>query len=197
MLNEHHSTKLTADKPASVPQLCQVPQTDDFVGQLELVFERPAAPVEFEQTSYGRRKLPRGNCLQCGRPVFAVKASVRFCPGSCGSIYKNALQTGANNPNWKGGIAADHYHYKKLQVERYPERVAARKAVFDAVKSGRLVKELCACGQADVQAHHHQGYDRANRLNVLWRCRSCHREDHGGMKFAAKPTPALAVKEAR
>ncbi|HRQ55036.1 MAG TPA: hypothetical protein PL018_12315 [Ignavibacteriaceae bacterium] len=31
-----------------------------------------------------------------------------------------AKQSGENNPNWKGGISKDNYHYKKIQVERYP-----------------------------------------------------------------------------
>jgi transcriptional regulator len=37
---------------------------------------------------------------------------------------KNRL--GKCNPNWKGGISSNNYHYKKLQIERYPDRTISR-----------------------------------------------------------------------
>lgn len=33
---------------------------------------------------------------------------------------------GENNPNWKGGISQNYYHYKKIQKQRYPEKIKAR-----------------------------------------------------------------------
>ena len=27
------------------------------------------------------------------------------------------------NGNWKGGISKDNYHYKKIQIERYPKKI--------------------------------------------------------------------------
>ena len=83
---------------------------------------------------------------------------------------------GADNPNWKGGISKNHYHYKKLQVERYPEMVNARKKVHQALKSGKLKKKPCAiCGSEDVQAHH-KNYDCP--LDVVFLCKKHHHELH-------------------
>lgn len=85
---------------------------------------------------------------------------------------------GENNPNWKGGISRDHYHYKKLQRERYPERLLARKKLSRAVKSGKVVKGYCqVCGATDVFAHHP---DYSEPLRVDWLCREHHRQAHGG-----------------
>jgi hypothetical protein len=83
---------------------------------------------------------------------------------------------GKNNPNWKGCISKNHYHYKKLQIERYPERVAARRAVLDAKSKGTLkVPSKCSdCGKkAKVQAHHK---DYSKPLDVTWLCDQCHRK---------------------
>lgn len=63
---------------------------------------------------------------------------------------------GAQNPAWKGGISKDNYRYKKLQLQRYPDRIKARVLVHRAVKAGRLQKEPCAkCGREPTFAHHH------------------------------------------
>ena len=84
---------------------------------------------------------------------------------------------GENNPNWKGGISKNHYHYKKLQVARYPDRVRARSKVHSAIKSGALKKKPCEiCGETKVFAHHN---DYSKPLDVHWFCRKHHRELHG------------------
>ena len=84
-----------------------------------------------------------------------------------------------NNPNWKGGISKNNYHYKKLQKERYPERIKAREMVHNAVKSGRLgVSTLCDdCGEValSIEAHHE---DYSQPLKVVWLCKKCHRSRH-------------------
>lgn len=85
-------------------------------------------------------------------------------------------QKGENNFNWKGGISKNHYHYKKLQVAKYPERVKARHKVHLAVKNGSLKKQPCeVCGSEFVFAHHE---DYNNPLDVVWLCRPHHREKH-------------------
>jgi|JI7StandDraft_1071085.scaffolds.fasta_scaffold265956_2 hypothetical protein len=58
-----------------------------------------------------------------------------------------------------------------------PDKNPARVAVFRAVKSGKLVRpETCSsCGKScKPQAHHHKGYDKENRLDVVWLCSGCH-----------------------
>jgi hypothetical protein len=58
------------------------------------------------------------------------------------------------------------------------ERDLAMQAVRYAVKTGRLVKpghcQTPGCVRADVQAHHHKGYSREHRLDVVWLCHKHH-----------------------
>jgi len=83
---------------------------------------------------------------------------------------------GKDNPNWKGGISKDNYHYKKLQKERYPEKVKARQIVHNAIQSGKLVRKPCeVCGDDNTQAHH-EDYNKP--LDVIWLCPKHHRKKH-------------------
>ena len=72
-------------------------------------------------------------------------------------------------------------HGKKLKAKhclayqrRYPEKQAAHNAVFNAVRTGRLIKpSACAeCGTVGVVEAHHADY--ARRLDVEWLCQVCH-----------------------
>ena len=84
--------------------------------------------------------------------------------------------TGENNPNWKGGRSKNPYFYKKIQKERYPERVKAREIVHRELRSGRLVREDCSvCGESEAEAHHD---DYNKPLDIKWLCKKCHREYH-------------------
>ena len=86
-------------------------------------------------------------------------------------------QIGENNPNWRGGISKDNYHYKKLQIERYPKRIKARETVRQAIRSGTIVRGECSvCGiDEKIEAHHP---DYSSPLTVKWLCRKHHRELH-------------------
>jgi len=79
------------------------------------------------------------------------------------------------NPNWKGGISKNNYHYKLIQKERYPERIKARELVGQAKKKGILKPEPCGiCGTYELIEAHHPDYSRP--LKVEWYCREHHRE---------------------
>lgn len=58
---------------------------------------------------------------------------------------------------------------------RHPERHAARRAVHNALRFGRLVRQPCRCGSTRVEAHHP---DYALPLHVEWLCRRHHVERH-------------------
>lgn len=58
-------------------------------------------------------------------------------------------------------------------------RLRARNAVAQALRSGALVKpSRCSrCGSRKrVEAHHHRGYAREYRLDVVWLCSWCHKD---------------------
>lgn len=64
---------------------------------------------------------------------------------------------------------------QKLKEEK-PKVVAARNAVSNAVRDGRLRKMDCAfCGSSKTEAHHH---DYAKPLDVTWLCSPCHSRFH-------------------
>jgi len=89
-------------------------------------------------------------------------------------------QHGKNNPNWKGGIAKNNYYYKKLQIERYPERVHARNLLDKAVRQGKITRLPCeVCGNPKTEAHH-ENYSKP--FDVQWLCKKHHNEIHGGIK---------------
>jgi hypothetical protein len=65
-------------------------------------------------------------------------------------------------------------------------KAAARYAVSNAVRDGRLVKGPCQeCGTWLVQAHHHKGYEREYWLDVVWLCVRHHKAVHGHLRVVA------------
>jgi hypothetical protein len=59
-----------------------------------------------------------------------------------------------------------------------PRKVAARGAVYRALKKGTLVRTSCeGCGEPNADAHH-DSYLKAEWLNVRFLCRKCHKGWH-------------------
>lgn len=67
---------------------------------------------------------------------------------------------------------------------RSPEKVTARSAVNNALKSGRLTKPTSCerCGERRPQAHHYLGYAPEHHLAVRWLCTWCHSLAHAPRK---------------
>jgi DNA-binding CsgD family transcriptional regulator len=94
-----------------------------------------------------------------------------------GIVKSNSKRVGDKNPVWKGGISSNNYHYKKIQIARYPERVNARRILNEEVRAGRIKRGPCViCGVLRTQGHHE---DYQKPLSVIWLCRMHHREEHG------------------
>lgn len=116
----------------------------------------------------------------------------RYCSLKCSATNSVAIASKAShqtprtkerNPNWKDGISKNNYHYKKIQKERYPNRVKAREILKQAIRSGIVTKpNYCSlCGdiysEDKTQIHgHHEDYKQP--LVVVWCCRKCHRKLH-------------------
>ncbi len=62
----------------------------------------------------------------------------------------------------------------KNSALRFPEKVKAREIVSNAIRDGRLKRELCHCGKYG-HAHHE---DYSNPLEVIWLCTTHHKELH-------------------
>lgn len=82
--------------------------------------------------------------------------------------------------DWRKRNAARQRALELLSRRRDPQRWNAYQAVRRAVKTGRLKRPECCqlCGlpggSKGIESHHHKGYDRANRLDVMWLCSTCH-----------------------
>lgn len=58
---------------------------------------------------------------------------------------------------------------------------AARASVRMAILLGKLKRLPCQmCGSLESQAHHHNGYEKDHRLDVMWLCRKHHRDFESG-----------------
>ena len=71
----------------------------------------------------------------------------------------------------------NYYQAKKPKREYDPAKQPARVAVYRAIKNGKLVRpmECQQCGEkCKPDGHHHNGYDKAHYLDVVWLCRKCH-----------------------
>ena len=98
-------------------------------------------------------------------------------------VMHKASQVGANNHNWKGGIAKNNYHYKKIQKQRYPERIKARAKVSRAIRSGKISRGKCIyCGTNWKVCAHITDYKRPLD-SIIWACRPCNRKEHHGGKY--------------
>lgn len=106
--------------------------------------------VEKDESEFYKHKLTkdglRPSCKQCG--IEATKQWQRDNPAAVNAKAK-------------------------LQREKYPDREKARRAVNNAVRDGRLLKQPCHCGETKVQAHHE---DYSKPLDIEWLCIKHHRK---------------------
>ena len=140
--------------------------------------------VKKPETDYYKSQIRnnnRGQCKEC------TKARVRANRAANAEYYKEFDRNRANLPHrvqarkdyqatkqGKKALAkskAAHYY-------RYPNRSAARSAVTNAVRDGRLHKpsECESCNDTTTLHGHHCDYNKP--LDVMWLCDPCHKQWH-------------------
>lgn len=140
-------------------------------------------------------------CRQCG-DSFETKwrsdeSRGHFCSTTCARRFEMLTrlqripQNGAANPNWRGGVSADHYRYTSRFRVRFPEKHRAQLEVRQAIESGVLVRPAeCSSCLSSCRPHaHHDDYSQP--LIVRWLCGRCHRSHHVALR-AAQRQEALA-----
>lgn len=149
----------------------------DFISE-NLHLSNVVLAEKFNMTIWGiDRIIQRNNIKRTKEQVSKLKID-GSSKGGC-AVHKKYNFTDKDNPNWKGGISKNNYHYTKIQKKRYPEKIRARGKVYHAVKTGKLIRGKCehkGCEEVKTFAHHE---DYSNPLDVNWLCRKHHREKHG------------------
>ncbi len=74
--------------------------------------------------------------------------------------------------------AATAQAYRDRNRERTRELVRIYSKVLYAVRTGKLTRQPCHCGEVRVHAHHHNGYGPGHELDVVWLCPKHHRKEH-------------------
>jgi hypothetical protein len=124
-----------------------------------------------------------GKCKACTRADVRANRSARR------AYYSAYDQERFRTPHRKA-LAAE---YQRRRRKRSPEKSAARSAVGNALRDGRLQRKPCeACGATGrVQAHHN---DYSKPLDVKWLCFRCHREHaHHQVVTVAALTPSKEI----
>ena len=78
------------------------------------------------------------------------------------------------NKKWRLRNPDKSYAISKKQTLKYPDKRKARKAVYYAVKVGKLIKpDICShCFKKRKVESHHEDYSKP--LEVKWLCKKCH-----------------------
>lgn len=74
-----------------------------------------------------------------------------------------------NTEHGRRTVSAAH----KRGRQRHPDRARAREAVHDLLPSASE-RRCYYCDKQAVAWHHHKGYDRQHRLDVIPLCHKCH-----------------------
>lgn len=128
-------------------------------------------------------------CLKCHQPLLATSAYFHKSNKTA-----SGLSTVCKTCKPAKATVRKRIHHTREQVKalkrakdkrrklKYPEKHAAKQAVADAIKAGRMLpvkdKKCAYCG-AQAEAHHHPSYAPEHRLRVIPLCRACHNKVHG------------------
>jgi hypothetical protein len=115
-------------------------------------------------------------CPRCGGPG-QQRASRHYECGPCRAELAREWRSGRveHRRSYELARLSNKIAWAQESRRLNPTRVLARNKVYRALKAGRLVRGVCACGNPQTEAHH-TDYSRA--LDVMWLCRECHTKEH-------------------
>jgi hypothetical protein len=71
------------------------------------------------------------------------------------------------------------YNKRKRNTEEGRKQYNAYQKLHYHLRVGDIKRMPCVkCGNPNSEAHHPNGYDRENALNIKWLCHKCHTEEH-------------------
>ena len=134
----------------------------------------------------------RPDCKECHKKSGAKRISKSQKSEYDKLRYKENRQEVINRAaKWKktdkGRIAARRS--AKTQRDRHPEKYRARNAVYQAIKRGKIphpsTLKCINCNKNAKQYHHHNGYGKKERLDVIPVCIKCHSVIHNELTKSA------------
>ena len=137
-------------------------------------------------------------CFKCGarKPLTEFYRHAKMADGrlnkckACVKEYQHGRTEYEKNRAQTPERKAKELEYQRRRRIHYPEKVAAREAVGEAIRAGFLVRQPCeVCGALGSEAHHE---DYGRPLHVRWLCFFHHREVHG-----QRPAPPIVQPGAR
>lgn len=133
------------------------------------------------------------DCEECGKKFTANMNFQKFCSVIC---YRRARM---KKPIEKMKAKIRHKAYKQtekgkassikstlIQREKNYEKYLARANVRNHISAGKIIKPtICSmCNEVNkLDAHHHKGYSKEHRLDVIWLCRTCHVQEEKRLKY--------------
>lgn len=124
-------------------------------------------------------------CLSCGE-LFIKNGRKRYCghsetKGTCSYNHRQERKKITNQKFLKSEGAKSFFkeYYKEYRKGVLPRfKFIARQKVYQAVRSGKLIKSLeCeVCSKTERLQAHHEDYSKP--LEVNWLCGKCHNDIH-------------------
>jgi hypothetical protein len=158
--------------------------------------EHPSAPLRSAACLAGIRKNPGlriddMTCTNCG-------AQFQPTPSPAGRRWyrcidcRKPVNDRDRRKNDPATVARRDARYRANPIWRHKK--SARMKLQQAVRSGKIAKQPCEkCGSPNGEAHHP---DYSIPFEVRWRCRSCHRRQHGAPPQPYNIARALEVRRA-
>ena len=85
-------------------------------------------------------------------------------------------RTRRNDPDGVRARELRRHHERKASDPDYLAKRRARTALNNAIRAGRIGREVCeVCGDPETHGHHH---DYTRPLEVRWLCREHHGHEH-------------------
>lgn len=117
-------------------------------------------------------------CMNCGKDILLSKSQIvlnaKYCSIKCHNDYQGKLQSGSNNPNWKGGLSIEPYG---IEFNKKLKNSIIEKYQFKCQQCFRHQDELYTKNGIKYSLNiHHVDYNKKNNhaSNLIPLCKTCH-----------------------
>ena len=148
--------------------------------------------VGIHQRGKSKKKLPSrtiNSCEEC-RSEYSVypahAARSRCCSAACSLKRRSRLSSGANNPNWAGGLSRLPYPWNFKEIS---------KAIIE--RDGGKCLGISCHGSDERMTTHHINYDKTDcsPINLIALCSSCNsRANFGRDQWRARYQSLMAAR---